>query len=308
MIKKIITIFLACIFLFSALTSCSDIPSDDSTQEISTASPETSEIVTEEPVLHSFSAREVSFHKDPFKDYLCFLPEKGSEESERWGRIYTVESINEELFPSIDEGEFVTITYSGAIEPLADSEYGFIENVHSVTLQNDPREYGGIGYGVGILRQRSHGLDGVTLNARGEGEGLPMLLAADRSELTEIIDYYLFYEMSEITDSMSDFQKTSIIRRGKRPQLLDGYDEDFFKSNDLLIIFKQAHSGSLRYDVTDITHESGVCTITVEELEFPHTDDIAHWMIFVSIPKEITASVTLYKTYMPEPEWMKGMN
>jgi hypothetical protein len=31
-------------------------------------------------------------------------------------------------------------------------------------------------------------------------------------------------------------------------------------------------------------------------------------MIFVAIPKEITASVTLYKTYMPEPEWMKGMN
>lgn len=30
MIKKIITVFLAFIFLFSALTSCSDIPSEDS--------------------------------------------------------------------------------------------------------------------------------------------------------------------------------------------------------------------------------------------------------------------------------------
>ncbi len=190
---------------------------------------------------------------------------------------------------------------------MPDSEYGFITNVHSVILKNDPREYDGINYRVGVLRQRAHSLDGIALNTRGEAEGLPMLLATDRVELAEMIDYYLFDEIPEITDSMSDFQKASIARGGNRPALLNGYDEDFFKENDLLMIFRQAHSGTLRYDVTDITLESGVCIITVEELEEPITDNIANWIIFVSIPKKVSTNVTKYKTYMPEPEWYKAM-
>jgi hypothetical protein len=279
---------------------------EDSTQGISTASPETSEIVTEEPVLHSFSAREVSFNNDPFDDYLCFLPKQGSEESGRWGRIYVIGSINEELFPFIDEGEFVTITYSGEIEPLADSEYGFIKNVHSVTLQNDPREYGGKNYGVAIMRQ-DYDWAQISLSEGSANAGSGKLIMSSHNEFTKLMEEHILHQ-HPIPEDATDFAKMFVTRFNNRIHLISNYDEDFFKSNDLLIIFRQAHSGSLRYDVTDITIDSGICTITIEELEFPHTDDLEHWMIFVAIPKEITASVTLYKTYMPEPEWMKGMN
>lgn len=305
MIKKTITIFLAFIFLFSALPSCNESTGEGGTPETETI-PETSEEMPEETVLRSFSAMEVSFNNDPFDDYLCFLPEKGSEESERWGRIYVIGSISKELLPYVNEGEYATVTYSGEIAPLADSEYGFINNVHSITIKNDSREYGGKNYGVAIMRQ-DYDWAQISLSAGKANAGSGKLIMSSHDEFTKLMEEHILRQ-HPVPEDATDFAKMFVTRFNNRIHLISDYDEDFFKSNDLLIIFRQAHSGSLRYDVTDITHESGVCTITVEELEFPQTDDIAHWIIFVSIPKEITSSVTLYKTYMPEPEWMKGMN
>lgn len=256
--------------------------------------------------MRSFSAREVSFNNDPFDDHLCFLPEKSSEESERWGRIYVIGSISKELLPYVNEGEYATVTYSGEIAPLADSEYGFINNVHSITIKNDSREYGGKNYGVAIMRQ-DYDWAQISLSAGKANAGSGKLIMSSHDEFTKLMEEHILRQ-HPVSEDATDFAKMFVTRFNNRIHLISDYDEDFFKSNDLLIIFRQAHSGSLRYDVTDITHEAGVCTITIEELEFPLTDDIAHWMIFVAIPKEITASVTLYKTYMPEPEWMKSMN
>ena len=61
--------------------------------------------------------------------------------------------------------------------------------------------------------------------------------------------------------------------------------------------------GSIRYDVTDVKIESGVCTVTYEEIAPPGTADLEYWIIFISIPKEISAQITEYKTYMPTAEW-----
>ena len=62
-------------------------------------------------------------------------------------------------------------------------------------------------------------------------------------------------------------------------------------------------SGGHRFDVTDILIESGVCTVTYENTVKGSSDDMAYWIIIVAIPKEVSASVTEYNTYMPMPEW-----
>ena len=80
----------------------------------------------------------------------------------------------------------------------------------------------------------------------------------------------------------------------QRRQLLDGYDDAFFKNNDLLMIFNKEGSGSVRYDVTDVAIESGHCNVTVQTVEPDGSCDIAFWLIFVSIPKDVSSSITKY--------------
>ena len=80
----------------------------------------------------------------------------------------------------------------------------------------------------------------------------------------------------------------------QRRQLLDGYDDAFFKNNDLLMIFKKEGSGSVRYDVTDVAIESGLCKVTVQTVEPDGSCDIAFRIIFVSIPKDVSSSITKY--------------
>jgi hypothetical protein len=277
--KKIISIFLAFIFLFSALPSCNEAVGNDSTPETILPVPETSKGTSEPLILNSFSATEVGFNNDPYRDYLCFMPEKGSEEAERWGRIYAIGSVIKELVPRINEGEYVTITYSGEIEPLKDTEFGFITNIHSVTIKNDPREYGGINYEVAILRQNGY-----------SGK----LIISTHNDFTKLMEECMI--QLPIADDASDYAKREISRHNNRIQLVSDYDEAFFNEYDLLMIFARTGSGGSRFDVTDISVESGICTVTIDFTKRGVTCDIGQWIALISIPKEVSAGVTEYKT------------
>lgn len=80
----------------------------------------------------------------------------------------------------------------------------------------------------------------------------------------------------------------------QRRQLLDGYDDAFFKNNDLLMIFNKEGSGSVRYDVTDVAIESGLCKVTIQTVEPDGSCNMAYWIIFVSIPKEASSTIAKY--------------
>ena len=279
MIKKIISITLAFIFIFTALPSCADEPAEDTAPETTLSVPETSEEIHEPLVLNSFSATEVGFNNDPYRDYLCFMPEKGSEEAERWGCIYAIGSVIKELVPRINEGEYVTITYSGEIEPLKDTEFGFITNIHSVTIKNDPREYGGINYEVAILRQNGY-----------SGK----LIISTHNDFTKLMEECMI--QLPIADDASDYAKREISRHNNRIQLVSDYDEAFFNEYDLLMIFARTGSGGSRFDVTDISVESGICTVTIDFIMQGVTCDVGQWIILISIPKEVSAGVREYQT------------
>jgi hypothetical protein len=280
MIKKIISITLALIFIFTALPSCADEPAEDTAPESTLSVPETSEEIHEPLVLNSFSAREVGFNNDPYRDYLCFMPEKGSEEAERWGLIYAIGSVIKELVPRINEGEYVTITYSGEIEPLKDTEFGFITNIHSVTIKNDPREYGGINYKVAILRQNGY-----------SGK----LIISTHNDFRKLMEEDIMYPRP-IADDASDYAKREISRHNNRIQLVSDYDEAFFNEYDLLMIFARTGSGGSRFDVTDISVESGICTVTIDFINQGVTCDVGQWITLISIPKEVSAGVREYQT------------
>ncbi len=314
MIKKIITIFLAFIFLFSALPSCSEATGEDSTPETSVPAPETTEEIAEEPVLRSFYAEGRGYKQGS----VVLGHGEGSEEAEKFMNIYLTNYTDGKPCPIPMHGEIIEIVYSGEIKTIpngpeipAEWTRGYIKNVHSMKIKTEAREYNGINFGVAVLEQ------GVPAERLAQYGGLPgeensqfgkhiegMLLTTDREELMYLADN-CFMPKTEITESTRDEWKETYARRNQRYRLLDGYDDEFFSKNDLLMISIWAGSGSMRFDVTDIAIDSGICTLTVEITKMPLTDDIKTWMLLISLPKEVSATITEYKTYTPKPAWEK---
>lgn len=288
--KKFISTLMSLIIAVPCLTSCfSGEPqtptTQDSTDETSTA--------TEEIALHSFFAKQTGYTLDEF---VCYVPEEGTAEAELWEYIYVDRTANSDLLIYHMEGESYEVIYSGEIVAIEDSKHGYIENPYSIRIKTDSREYDGINYKIAIMREA------FAMKQFKEDTGSNVVLAKSIKELSEMIDRYFFVQ-KEIPDDATDFQKKSITSFNNRKQLIDGYDEEFFKQYDLFMIPITSGSGGHRFDVTDILIESGVCTVTYENTVKGSSDDMADWIIIVAIPKEVSASVTEYNTYMPMPEW-----
>ncbi len=296
MIKKLLAFILAMFMLFS-FVSCFD-----GTPE-TTYSPETTEAIPEEPVLRSFYSGQVLYSYDMSGD-LYLTTQKGSEEYEKWERIYVDPDANADVLIYYEEGEIYEIFYSGEITPMAESQYGYVEKLHAIRIISSPREYDGIGYGVAILRQgfSENAIAPVSLAAEGKSSGGLMLLAESQDEFTETADSYFMLER-EIPENATELQRKTITLMNQRQQLLDGYDNEFFNNNDLLMIFISSGSGSERYDIEDISIDSGLCNVTVKTTEPSLTCDMAYWIIFVSIPKEVSADITEYKCSVLPYEW-----
>lgn len=314
MIKKIITIFLAFIFLFSALTSCNESTGEGGTPETETI-PETSEEIPEEPVLRSFYARPSSYKQG----YIVLRPEEGSEEAEKFMSIYLTNYTDGEPCLRIRYGEIVEVIYSGEIKTMPESpDYppgqtiGYIENVHSIQLKVEPREYNGINFGFAVLEEgasgeilEKHGGTAIEKNQQFGKRIEGIILATNRDDLTYLVDNCIIGKVISTSQNESEQMKENKERYNQRYRILDGYDEAFFNENDLVMISIWAGSGSMRFDVTDIAIDSGICTLTVEITEMPLTNDIKTWTLLVSIPKEVSATITEYKTYTPKPSWEK---
>lgn len=67
------------------------------------------------------------------------------------------------------------------------------------------------------------------------------------------------------------------------------YDDSFFKSNSLLIVYVRAGSSVYKYTVTDTTFENETVCVYIDQLndEGTHTCDMAYWLVTVAIPNDI---------------------
>ena len=304
MIKKIITIFLAFIFLFSALTSCSDIPSEDSAPETTLSVTEESEEMPEETVIHSFYAERVLYSYAPEEDYAYLVAVKGTKEKEKWKRIYVDPEKNKDLLIYYEEGEIYEVFYFGEITSMADGECGYVEQLHSFRIATSPRKYDGIDYSVAVLSEgfNKNAIRPISLAAEGKSEHFILLLAQSFDKFNPMIGSCFMFKF-DLPDNPTYLQQKTIAFRNQRRQLLDVFDAEFFSNNDLLMIFIESGSGSERYDVENISIESGLCNVTVRITEPDGTCDMAYWIIFVSIPKEVSAAITEYKYEVLPYEW-----
>lgn len=65
------------------------------------------------------------------------------------------------------------------------------------------------------------------------------------------------------------------------------YDEDFFKDNYVLFIYKTATSGSFSFKVKGASYKDSAFTVYVEQKEKPevYTTDMAGWFVVVSMSR-----------------------
>lgn len=292
--EKILVLAITIISVLSALVSCSQVPNEELPIE-TTVTPETTEAIPDDPVINSFYADRVYYSFDPENDYAYLIALSGTEECEKWERIYVDPEKNDDILIYYEEGEVYEVFYFGEIT-TTDDGYGYVEQLHSFRIMTSPREYSGINYSVSILRQgfNKNAIRSVSLNSQWKTTDMLMLLAESREEFTEMATDYFMSDM-EIPQNATDLQRKTITYRNQRRQLLDGYNEDFFKNNDLLMIFNETGSGSERYDIIDVTSQDNTLTINIAMTRGSGTCNMASWIYFISIPKNITAVTTEYK-------------
>ena len=303
--EKILVLAITIISVLSALVSCSQVPNEELPIE-TTVTPETTEAIPDDPVINSFYADYVNFSFHPEDDYAYLIALNGTEEREKWELIYVDPEKNEDILIYYEEGEVYEVFYFGEITTMEDG-YGYIEQLHSFRIASSPREYGGIDYSVSILREDFDptAISRLSLAAEGKSESERMLLVRSFDEFSSMINSCFMHQI-DFFDNPTWIQKRSIAFHNQRVQLLDGFDAEFFTDNDLLMIFLRVGSGSLRYDVEDISIESGLCDVAVRTTHPDGTCDMESWIICVSIPKEVSAGISEYSVEILPYVWNTG--
>ena len=74
------------------------------------------------------------------------------------------------------------------------------------------------------------------------------------------------------------------------------YDDTFFEANNLFLVYVDANSGSLQFDVNSIFNDGQSFCIYVNQTNNPEnvTDDMAGWFITVAVPKAATEQCTAF--------------
>ena len=78
------------------------------------------------------------------------------------------------------------------------------------------------------------------------------------------------------------------------------YDDTFFEANNLFLVYVDANSGSLQFDVNSIFNDGQSFCIYVNQTNNPEnvTDDMAGWFITVAVPKAATEQCTAFDAVM----------
>lgn len=82
------------------------------------------------------------------------------------------------------------------------------------------------------------------------------------------------------------------------------YDEAFFAENDLFLVYVDANSGSLKFDVNSIFNDGNCFSMYVHQTNNPEhvTDDRAGWFITIAVPKSATESCTTFDAIFGIPQ------
>ena len=124
----------------------------------------------------------------------------------------------------------------------------------------------------------------ISPNAR---ENLPLIVLHSKSDLQRFKDaikdsFALSYGYDEIMSFESACQD---------------YDEEFFEENDLFVVYKYAHSGSLRFDVDSVYNDRKAFQINVCQTNSPElvTDDESGHFITVAAKKsDVDTCIAFY--------------
>lgn len=70
--------------------------------------------------------------------------------------------------------------------------------------------------------------------------------------------------------------------------VISNYNDEFFKSHSLMLVYKSANSGSFRYGISEVKKENGTLFLRITKLNNPEvfTDDMSGWFLMAEVEKE----------------------
>ncbi|MBQ8546150.1 MAG: hypothetical protein IJ437_04335 [Clostridia bacterium] len=114
-----------------------------------------------------------------------------------------------------------------------------------------------------------------------------------KMETKENLERFKYYysdvlSMNETYDEVESFENVT-----------SKYDEAFFETNTLLIVYVDANSGSLRFGVSGVYCDSKSVCVYVENLNNPtiFTDDMVGWFITVAISNSTIYGCQYFDAY-----------
>ena len=119
-------------------------------------------------------------------------------------------------------------------------------------------------------------LNADKMNISGE-KHLPVFKMETKQELEQFkTNYGKILSMNQSYGDIPSFEEVT-----------SKYDEAFFEENVLLIVYVDANSGSLRFDVSSVYSDNESVCVHVKQTNNPEvvTDDMAGWFITVAIQK-----------------------
>ena len=121
-------------------------------------------------------------------------------------------------------------------------------------------------------------LNADKMNISGE-KHLPVFKMETKQELEQFkTNYGKILSMNQSYGDIPSFEEVT-----------SKYDEAFFEENILLIVYVDANSGTLRFDVSSVYCENGSICVHVKQTNNPEvvTDDMAGWFITVAVNENI---------------------
>ena len=234
--------------------------------------------------------------------------------------VMTNRTKNEKIFSKLDTGDKILVLHDGIAEsyPAKTGAY-FVMKIGSGSLSDIKSSVLESLSELGYMQEKQVSHQNSTYTGKRLSENYEVKLSyAGSGDLNAflnfgVLNYDNLYLSSQQNLPVIAFHSVSDLERFKNE--MDGYfalsygydeiisfesavsdyDEEFFEENDLFLVYKYAHSGSLRFDVDSVYNDGESFQINVCQTNFPEVitcDESGHFITVAAKKSDVDSCVS----------------
>lgn len=222
-------------------------------------------------------------------EYINIIPAIGDEDVLKYDLIKISNKLsNGTEIPWLPIRSRVRVEYNGNIEskekPLLKAE--------SITLATFPQSFNGVEFNIGLISEYLTFKENAFDNALNIGkpqesgmENLPVFVVNSYEEYKS--DFF-----GKITNCA--YNNDGPIPVDSVYGYMNNYNNEFFKSKSLILVFIEWSTGSADFEITNIIKSNNAIDISVKNLYSGITCDLGEWVFIIEVDKSFLTGVTDY--------------